>query len=331
MRISVILCTYNRSQSLARTLESVAEQILPNSIDWEVLVVDNNSKDQTRDVVEDFCRRYSGRFRYLFEPRQGLSHARNAGIREARGDVLAFTDDDVILEATWLRNLTSTLQDGVWVGAGGRILPEQTFVPPRWLSVNERHALAPLAIFDGGPSSYQLTDPPFGASMAFEKKLFDKYGVFRTDLGRCAEGMLSNEDTEYGQRLLNAGERLRYEASAIVYHPVTESRMQKKYFLAWWFGKGRANIRQLGVPPDTKWHVAGIPLVFFRRLTVCTLRWIFAVESASRFSWRLSVWVKAGEILECYRLSRDASMEHPPGKGFGASEGITVQSDESRL
>ena len=156
MRISVILCTYNRSQSLARTLESVAEQILPNSIEWEVLVVDNNSKDQTRDVVEDFCRRYSGRFRYLFEPRQGLSHARNAGIREARGDVLAFTDDDVILEATWLRNLTSTLQDGVWVGAGGRILPEQTFVPPRWLSVNERHALAPLAIFDGGPAPINL-------------------------------------------------------------------------------------------------------------------------------------------------------------------------------
>jgi glucosyl-dolichyl phosphate glucuronosyltransferase len=329
VRITVILCTYNRCQSLARTLDSVAALELPKSIEWEVLVVDNNSKDQTRDVVEGFCRRHSSRFRYLFEPHQGLSYARNAGIREARGNVVAFTDDDVTLAPTWLWNLTSPLQDGAWAGSGGRILPEQSFVPPRWLSVNERHALAPLALFDGGPNSFELTDAPFGANMAFQKKTFEKYGGFRTNLGRCAETLLSNEDTEYGQRLLAAGERLRYEASAIVYHPVTENRMQKKYFLAWWFGKGRANIRQLGV--RLEWQIAGIPLALLRSLTANTLRWMLTLECSKRFNCRLAVWEKVGEILECYRLRRDRESENSSGERFSGGERIAVQSDESRL
>src|ERR1700677_975166 len=151
MKVTVILCTYNRCRSLARTLNSLTVQELPESLDWQVLIVDNNSKDQTREVVEDFCLRHPRRFRYLFEHQQGLSYARNAGVREAGGDVLAFTDDDVTLEPTWLWNLTSILLDGEYAGSGGRILAEQAFVPPRWLPVHERYALAPLTIFDGGP------------------------------------------------------------------------------------------------------------------------------------------------------------------------------------
>src|ERR1700723_3889418 len=97
MQISVILCTYNRCQSLAKALESVAASQLPEAIEWEVLVIDKNSKDQTREAVQDFCRKYPGRSRYLFEQKQGKSNALNTGIREARGGILAFMDDDVIV------------------------------------------------------------------------------------------------------------------------------------------------------------------------------------------------------------------------------------------
>ncbi len=83
MKITVILCTFNRCQLLAKTLNSVAHSTLPDAVDWEVLVVDNNSSDQTPDVVNSFCHKYPGRFRYLFEPHPGKSHALNAGIREA--------------------------------------------------------------------------------------------------------------------------------------------------------------------------------------------------------------------------------------------------------
>ena len=87
MKITVILCTYNRCKRLAKALESVAASALPASVDWEVLVVDNNSKDETRQVIEEFCERYPARFRYVFEPRQGKSNALNTGIREARGEI----------------------------------------------------------------------------------------------------------------------------------------------------------------------------------------------------------------------------------------------------
>jgi glycosyltransferase involved in cell wall biosynthesis len=310
MRITVILSTYNRSESLARALNSAAGLKLPESVEWEILVVDNNSSDQTREVTAKFCNRYPDRIRYAFEPVQGLCNARNAGIREARGDIVAFMDDDVIVEPLWLQNLTAALYNGEWAGAGGRILPERDFSPPRWLRLEERYALGPLAMFDLGPEAGQLTEPPFGTNMAFRRAMFEKYGAFRTDLDRCGESMLSNGDTEFGRRLLAAGERLRYEPSAVVYHPVTESRMQKTYFLNWWFGKGRSDIREFGPPPDTKWYIAGIPLVQFRRLAVWSLRWIFTVEPRLRFSRKLIVWGQVGEALEYYRYSSDVKRTH---------------------
>src|SRR5271163_1575532 len=108
MKITVILCTYNRAHSISMALESVLASVLPPDVEWEVLVVDNNSKDQTRAVANEFCIRHPGRVRYLFEEHQGLSNARNAGIREARGEIIAFTDDDVTVDSTWLQNLTAS-------------------------------------------------------------------------------------------------------------------------------------------------------------------------------------------------------------------------------
>jgi glycosyltransferase involved in cell wall biosynthesis len=275
-------------------------------VEWEVLVVDNNSHDQTREVVENFCRRYPGRFCYVFEPHRGKSYALNAGIREAHGDVIAFLDDDVTVEPTWLCSLTAALHNGEWAGSGGRILPERTFVPPRWLSLKGRYALAPLALFDLGPEAGDLTEPPFGTNMAFRKEMFEKYGGFRTDLGPQPGSEIRSEDSEFGHRLLAAGERLRYEPSAVVYHSVPESRVQKEYFLAWWFDKARADIRAFGIRPCTKWRLGGIPMVLFRRLAVWTLRWMVAIEPARRFSCKLKVWGVVGSILESHRQSRDA-------------------------
>jgi glycosyltransferase involved in cell wall biosynthesis len=302
MNITVILCTHNRSQILSAALESTAAQILPDSTQWEVLVVDNNSSDQTREVVEQFCRRHPGRFRYLFEGQSGKSYALNSGIRAARGVILAFIDDDVTVESTWLKNLTGSLMSGECAGAGGRILPEKNFSPPSWLSSNgskERYALAPLALFDLGEEPCQLTEPPFGTNMAFRREMFEKYGNFRTDLGPRPGSEIRNEDTEFGDRLLAAREKLRYEPKAVVYHPVAENRIQKKYYLAWWFDKGRADIRQFGVPAGAA-SFLGIPLYLFRRLAAWTLRWLLSIDSSQRFNSKIKVWGKAGEIVECF-------------------------------
>jgi glycosyltransferase involved in cell wall biosynthesis len=309
--VTVILCTYNRCQSLSAALGSVALSMMPDSIDWEVLVVDNNSRDQTREVVEDFSRRYPGRFRYLREPQQGKSYALNSGIREARGNVLAFLDDDVTVDPGWLQSLTAPLRSGEWAGSGGRTIPAQTFTPPDWLALDGPHSMVGIlyAHFDLGDKPRELDRAPYGANMAYRKKMFEKYGVFRTDLGPSPNSEIPrpNEDTEFGRRLLAAGERLRYEPAAVVYHPVLENRIQKEYFLDWWFDYGRAMVREWGQGPD----IWGIPRPYLNMLAIgikamapSMRRWMLALNPQGRFHWKCSVWMAAGEISEFYRFAR---------------------------
>jgi glycosyltransferase involved in cell wall biosynthesis len=307
MRISVILCTYNRAQSLIKALESVAAQTLPESVQWEVLVVDNNSRDQTREVVEKFCCHRADRFRYLFEPQQGKSHALNTGIREARGDILAFVDDDVTVEPTWLQNLTAPLHESEWSGSGGRIFLDQNLSPPGWLALRGPYSLGGvLVLFDRGNDPGELDWAPYGTNMAFRKSMFEKYGGFRTDLGPTPGSEIRGEDTEFGRRLMLAGERLRYEPRAIVYHSVPEKRLCKQYFLNWYFDFGRALIREGGRGPD----ICGIPRPYFSMLktgatsmAVFTLRWMLALKPQQRFFYKVMLWWQAGKIVEMYRLA----------------------------
>lgn len=303
MKITVILCTYNRAQSLALALESVAGSVLPGSISWEVLVVDNNSSDNTREVVEEFTRRYPGRFRYLFEPRAGKSHALNSGIRESSGEVLAFMDDDVTVDGRWLGNLTARLLTHEWAGSGGKILPERSFTAPPWLSLDDRYALAPLAMFDLGTEAGQMDEPPFGTNMAFCREVFEKVGGFRIDLGPRPGSEMRSEDTEFGDRVMAVGLRIWYEPSAIVYHSLPAQRLRKQYFLAWWYDKARADIQQDGIPSDTRWLIAGVPHYLFRRLGVWGIRWLFALRPGRRFSNKLKVYRAAGMITACYQQS----------------------------
>lgn len=299
IKISVVICSYNRASGLSRVIDSVASQKLPESIGWEVVVVDNNSTDQTRQAVEACQQRYPGLIRYLFEPRQGLSFARNTGIQHARGDILAFIDDDEFAAEGWLEALTANLHDPQWAGAGGRVVPEWTEPRPNWLRVTNPFTLGPLAGFDPGFAAGQMTDPPVGANMAFRKDMFGKYGGFRTDLGRTGENLISNEDIEFGRRLIAAGERLRFEPEAVTYHPVSESRIRRSYFLAWWFNKGRSDVRERGC--ETKGlKVLGRLILLCRYAAVEAVRWSLSMDRSLRFVCRLKIWNLAGQGIELW-------------------------------
>jgi glucosyl-dolichyl phosphate glucuronosyltransferase len=309
MDITLVICTFNRCESLSGTLDSVALQRLPESVSWEALVVDNNSTDRTREVVESYCHRYPGIFRYVFEPQQGLSRARNAGVREAHGRILAFTDDDVIAEPTWLQNLTTSLHGGEWAGAGGRVLPPQDLDLPGWLTVGGSMDLLGvlLPLFDLGDQPGEMKRPPYGANMAFLKSMFEKHGTFRVDLGHCGAGLLSGEDIEFGDRLKSAGERLHYEPSAVVHHLVPAERLSKKYFRSWWFDYGRTRIIQRSPGPP----FLGVPRRFLslaslalRFLPGRVLRWVFASSTQRRFYNECQIWQTAGEIAQTCRQSR---------------------------
>jgi glycosyltransferase involved in cell wall biosynthesis len=272
--------------------------------------MDNNSCDQTRELVEGFCRRYPGRFRYLFEPQPGKSYALNTGIREARGDVVAFLDDDLTVEPTWLRNLTAGLHNGEFAGTGGRTLLAQKFTPPNWMALEGPYSLGGVlaALFDLGDKPCALDKAPYGANMAFKKAMFEKHGAFRTDLGPSPDKDIPrpNEDTEFGNRLLAAGERLRYEPSAVAYHPVSQDRIKRSYFLAWHFDWGRALVREWGRGRS----IFGIPRPYLNIVSVAARKmmpsiflWMMALNPQKRFYSKCHVYVAAGEIREFYRLA----------------------------
>ncbi len=312
MYVTVVLCTYNRCKSLAKTLRSIAASELPDYVEWEVVIVDNNSKDETRFVVDEFCRLNPRRFRYLFELRQGKSYALNSGVRNARGQVIAFLDDDVVIEPTWLKNLTSSLHGSDWAGAGGRTLLDRPFSPPSWLSLKfpGGHGGVVAALFDLGESPRELNLAPYGTNMAYRKKMFEQYGLFRTDLGPSSNRKTPrpNEDTEFGRRLMAAGERIRYEPSAVVYHGVTAERLRKEYYLNWWFDYGRAVIREKGVGASIcglPRHYFGIPKMIVITLPAFALRWMRTVNAPERFFAKCLTWSIAGQIAETCQIARE--------------------------
>ena len=308
MRISVILATYNRQAYLRGVLESIAASEVPEAVKWEILVVDNNSTDQTREVAEELSAQHPGRIRYVREPRLGKSYALNTGIRESTADVLVFVDDDVTVEPRWLWNLTKPLADGRCAGIGGRTLLSERFTPPPWMAMEGPYrlefVLAPM--FDFGDEPRKLEVPPYGANMAYRREMFEKYGVFRTDLGPSPDPEIPrpNEDTEFGRRLLAAGEQLRYEPSAVVHHPVHKNRLDKAYFLAWWFDFGRAGMRETPKRADILgiqrryWTLAKISAVVLPARILC---WLWSTNPAKRFYWKCFVWMTAGQIVEVYR------------------------------
>src|SRR5262245_54525978 len=101
--LSVVICTYNRAERLRETLESLRKIRTPAGIAWELLLIDNNSSDDTKAVALGFARHFGWALRYIFEEKAGLCHARNRGVKEARGEIIAFTDDDCIADHNWIK------------------------------------------------------------------------------------------------------------------------------------------------------------------------------------------------------------------------------------
>lgn len=307
--ISVIVCTYNRAETLRKALNSLARVEPSAGAAPEFIVVDNNSTDETAEVVRAFAAVSPFSVQYVFEVNQGLSHARNAGISAARGDIIAFTDDDVTVDSRWLCELQRIFDQFRCMGAGGRIIPVWTGDRPSWLESGGAHAprsgvrlCGPLVSFDHGEEPCEIRVLPFGANMAFKRAAFEKYGMFRTDLGR-GSGVGLGEDSEFGARLLRAGDKLAYAPGAVVYHPVPKARLKKAHFQSHSFHSGRYMVRVDGLPENAVlWF--GVPRYLFRSLLSQTWKWLLTVDSPRRFRHKLGVCECIGEISESYRISR---------------------------
>lgn len=298
MEISVVLCTYNRSEGLQKVLSNLARLTLPECSSCEVIVVDNNSMDDTKAVVEEFSRTRPGFFKYVLESRQGKSFALNTGIGLAKGKIIAFTDDDVELDRDWLVEITKAFESFDCIGIGGKIIAVWNCQKPRWYVESGPYKLMEAIVrLDLGEQPLELGKPVWGANMAFRRTVFEKYGLFRGDLGPNSENSIRGEDSEFCWRLLRGGEKVMYAPKVVVYHPVEEKRTKKNYFKSWYFDYGRALVRTGDIPEQAICYF-GVPRYLFRQYVEASAKWLCCLNPRGRFYYKLQACLARGAIVE---------------------------------
>jgi glycosyltransferase involved in cell wall biosynthesis len=281
VELSVIICSRNRAASLRRTLNSIARMAALRDSAWEVIVVDNASQDNTREVVEWYARSCPFPIRYVREEKVGLSFARNRGLVEAGGRLLAFTDDDVILDENWIRNIVIAFEKYDAACIGGKILPIWEGPKPKWLSED----LYPiLALLDYGDKPYSLQKPKiWGANFAIKASACRYYGPFSTKLGRVPDKLYSGEETELCRRLLCAKEEIMYVPEIVVHHCISKERMKKKYFRKWVYDQGELAAILLGDYSNR--NILGIPFYIIRQLITAYVDFSLAIMRTNEMSF----------------------------------------------
>jgi len=231
MKISVLICTRNRAASLEATLRSFFAQNFAGGYEFELIVVDNGSTDETKQVVERCVARHPGLARRLFENRRGLTFARNAGLTAAEGEIIVFTDDDVLVTESWLDEIHREFAaDPALCMLGGRVL-----------LANER--LQRVAVQPCAERRYlDLPDGvnfAMGANMAFRRELFDRVGLFDVRLG-AGRFFAGADEAELIYRGLKAGCRLLYAPNVLVYHDHDRVTPEQACRLEYGYAKGCA-------------------------------------------------------------------------------------------
>jgi glucosyl-dolichyl phosphate glucuronosyltransferase len=333
MKYSVIIATYNRATELAETLAGLAR--LQSAEPWEAIIVDNNSSDATRQVVNDAAVGFPAPLRYIFEPEQGKAAALNTAIRQARGEILMFTDDDALVEPDWLEVAGAALEKTGGAYVGGRALPRWRGQLPRWLETDRRTRLwAVIALLDYGDNEREFGRGigwPLGVNMAVRSDVFHARGLWwdkRYD--RVGNTLRGQGQREWCLRLRAAGLSGFYTPGMIVHHLVAADRLAKPYFRRWfyWFGISRAIMyanhgldmespdeRQFD--PSVAPHIGGVPRYMYRGALYHlreSVRDVIRGRAADAFEHELMLCFFAGVLRQ-----RWADRRAPIGQAASAS------------
>ncbi len=265
--VSVVLCTYDRAEVLPNALDSLLHQD-PGNLRYEIVLVDNNSTDATRAVVDSFVARGCQNLRYVFEPKQGKAHALNSGILSSRAPIIAFTDDDVTVAPTWVATIKRTLDDHPEVECvGGRVLPRWRHSPPSWLT---REHWGPLALLDYGDQPFYVTASKrlclIGANTAFRKDIFSRIGLLAPHV-QTMKREVATEDHEILLRLWRSGGQGLYTPHLLVMSEIAGDRLTKHYHRRWHERNGRftAIMRDEGFERTHVARVFGVPAWLYRQ------------------------------------------------------------------
>jgi len=295
MDISVLICTFNRCESLKDTLDSLLNQINVDHVEYEVIVVDNHSTDDTKAVIESYLEKVNGRLRYLYEGKRGKPYALNHGISIARGKIIAFTDDDCIVDKDYLNKIWKTFSqyDGNISFLGGKINIEWwNCSRPDWMS---DYFLPILARLDYGNTPFIIDGKKekrniYGANYAFRTELFNKHGLFKPE-------RVYTQDIEIVQRMLKSGEKGLYAPEVKVRHKVTPNRIRKKYFYHWHYKKGKMRILDEGIAKKAHYPL-GVPIWILRQTVINFVKSFFQRNEFDSMIFRCRSFSNAGLISE---------------------------------
>jgi glucosyl-dolichyl phosphate glucuronosyltransferase len=305
--VTVILSTFNRAGLLGPAIDALLSQSAA-APDYELIVVDNNSTDETAQVVQSRMGQASarGRLRYLFERQQGLSSARNAGIAAARSEIVAFTDDDVRVADNWVRVLYNSFEAHPQVDCvGGRILPIWESPPPAWLT--RRHWVGTLALQDYGDEPLFIDrERPVslaGANFAFRRHVFDSLGGFPPEYARA-------EDSEFLLRFWRSGHRALYVPEMVIYALVQAERLRKEYHRRWHVHSGSPTrlaeeLSAAALAGGERRQIArilGVPRFALKELTTEALSWFVDLVRGRESD---AFWHE-GQIRELVAYMRDS-------------------------
>jgi glycosyltransferase involved in cell wall biosynthesis len=304
--VSVIVATRNRASLLTQTLEALCVQSWPAER-LEIIVADNGSTDATRSVVESVSSRIAiPAVRYLYVAEPGKSNAVNAALLTARGDVIAFTDDDVIPEPRWIESLAGALAETNCDFVTGRILPRWETDPPRWVT---RHLYGALSVLDNGDVRLSIgaggsnAVMALGGNTAVRSEVIRRLGGLRTDLGSLDGTLRTGEDHEFFLRMVHAGCRGTYEPTAVVRHWVPRERLRRGYFSRWLYQNGRAVARLESSYPIAVARLFRVPRYLWREAALNAWRAVRGVLGGDRpsgFAFALRVLWFGGYIREAW-------------------------------
>jgi glucosyl-dolichyl phosphate glucuronosyltransferase len=296
MRLDVIVPTYNRQDLLPLSLNSLFAAEIPAGLAVSITVVDNNSTDGTRQVIESFKERFADRIQYCFERQQGRSHALNTGINATSGDLVGIIDDDEEVDRNWINAAFEAFTTKDLDFIGGPYIPHWSITPPAWLP---REYGGVVGWVDGGdkevPFDRNYPGILMGGNVVLKRSILEKVGLYTTWLGRTDKGLLTGEDEELYGRLLASGAKGMYLPQMMIYHHITPERLTKSYFRRWCFWRGVSlglldRTRKLPVP-----YLFGIPRWHYRKAVqgmVSTMRHLVVKPQnpARAFAAELGIW-----------------------------------------
>ena len=252
IRVSVIVCTHNRRQYLPQNLEHLSRQSARPE-HYEVLIIDNNSTDDTHEISKKFiAENPQVQALYFNEKNQGHTYARNRGIQEASGELLAFIDDDAFVAEDYIQNMVAFFDNNATVMAiGGKIIPRYEGSTPSWMS---KYLLPLVSALDMGdrPTPFSGTKFPIGANMAYRKEAFDRYGTFDVALGRRGSGLEGGDEKEMIYRLKKDNQKIYYVPNVEVAHIIPEKRLQMDYIKGLAVGVAKSEQKRLSNAPFTE-------------------------------------------------------------------------------